>query len=98
MTTAIVFQSQDHSRLERENRALRQQTQQLDKLRVENERLSQAHPPAATVLNQDQLRELMRLRGEVGVLREQLGKAKKTLETKVEIRREKGTEDPVEQQ
>jgi hypothetical protein len=40
----------------------------------------------------------MRLRGEVGLLKEQLGKAKKSVAAKVEIRHESAPEDPVEQQ
>jgi RNA polymerase sigma factor (sigma-70 family) len=95
LTTTIFLQSQEHTRLERENRALRQQTKQLVQLRLENERLSQARASGAADLNQDQLRELMRLRGQVGVLKEQLGKAKKPPETRVAIHGEQASEDTI---
>jgi RNA polymerase sigma factor (sigma-70 family) len=104
MTAAIIIQSQDNSRLQRENRALGAQTAALsDKLRAEHE-----SPPAASELDQHQFLELMRLRGEVGVLRDQLERVKKVSEKKVEIAKasSSGTEvstgsasdDPVEQQ
>ena len=63
-------------RLEEENLGLRQQLDQMGELAVENERLSNlvAHASQSQSLPDDQLRELLRLRGEVAALRQQ-GKA-----------------------
>jgi hypothetical protein len=62
--------------LEEENEALRQQVDQMGALVAENERLSNlvAQASQAQSLPEDQLRELLRLRGEVSALRRQ-GKA-----------------------
>jgi RNA polymerase sigma factor (sigma-70 family) len=96
-TAAIIIQSQDNSRLQRENRELGEQTAVLsDKLRTENER-----PPVESRLVQAQFQELMRLRGEVGVLKDQLARAKKVQIAKVdgpqiESPSESASEDPVE--
>jgi RNA polymerase sigma factor (sigma-70 family) len=56
-----------------ENQALRQQVDQMAKLEVENDRLSNlvARAHGASSPGDDQLRELLRLRGEVGMLRSQ---------------------------
>ena len=60
-------------RLGEENRALRRQLDQMDGLIADNERLSNlvAQASGSQSLTDDQLRELLRLRGEAGVLREQ---------------------------
>lgn len=59
--------------LEEENLGLRQQLDQMGELAVENERLSNlvAHASQSQSLPDDQLRELLRLRGEVAALRQQ---------------------------
>jgi hypothetical protein len=56
-----------------ENQALRQQVAQLAKLEMENDRLSNlvARAHGSSAIGDDQLRELLRLRGEVGMLRSQ---------------------------
>ncbi|MGO8928120.1 MAG: hypothetical protein ACLQU3_14705 [Limisphaerales bacterium] len=61
------------SRLREENHLLQQQQGEMAQLAVENERLSSMLTQAnsAQALPQDQLRELLRLRGEVGSLRQQ---------------------------
>ena len=71
---------QPRLRLGEENKALRQQLDQLAGLASENERLSNvvAQANRSQSLPDDQLRELLRLRGEVGVLRQQ-GKELETL-------------------
>jgi hypothetical protein len=59
--------------LEEENQALRQQLDQMGELAAENERLSNLVAQASQVqsLPEDQLQELLRLRAEVGALRQQ---------------------------
>jgi RNA polymerase sigma factor (sigma-70 family) len=104
MTAAIIIQSKDNSRLKQDNRELREQSEALsDQLRTATER-----PAEASGLDQNQVRELMRLRGEVGLLRDQLARAKKAQETKVNITKsstsgaevptESASDDPVAQQ
>ncbi len=66
---------QHHSLVEQreENRALRQQAEQMAKLETENDRLSNlvARANSASSIGDDRLRELLRLRAEVGTLRSQ---------------------------
>ena len=85
LIVAIIMQSQENSRL---RRALREEAARLEALRVENERLSQPRVTAASAWNQDQVRELARLRGEVGILKEKLGALKEKGEAKTEIPKE----------
>jgi hypothetical protein len=67
---------QDRLRLEEENQGLRQQVDQMAELVADNERLSNlvAHASQSQPQAEDQMRELLRLRGEVNLLRQQ-GKA-----------------------
>jgi RNA polymerase sigma factor (sigma-70 family) len=99
LTTAIVIQSQENSRLQRD---LRQQAAQIETLRSENQRLNQPRAVAAPELNQNQLRELMRLRSEVGGLRDQLKKANQPVaEAKVNMAKASSAEeqaDPADEQ
>ena len=85
----LAVEHQAGLRLGQDNRALRQQLGQLAGLVAENERLSNlvaqaSHSPS---LPNDQLKELLRLRGEVGVLRQQ----SKELETLREENRQART-------
>jgi hypothetical protein len=69
----LVVAHQDRFRLREENKSLRQQLAQMASLGAENERLANlvsgvTHSRSGS---DDQLRELLRLRGEVGVLRGQ---------------------------
>ena len=67
---------QTRLQLEEENQGLRQQVDQMAELVAENERLSNlvAQASQSRPLSEDQMRELLRLRGEIGALRQQ-GKA-----------------------
>lgn len=69
----LAVEHQARLRLVEEHKALEQQLGQLAGLVAENERLSnlvaQAHPSQS--LPDDESRELLRLRGEVGLLRQQ---------------------------
>ena len=71
VATPLLVQHQAQARLREQDQALRQRTDQLAKFQAENEQLSKllaaaknSRPPS-----NDQLSELMRLRGEVGRLR-----------------------------
>jgi hypothetical protein len=74
--TAAVIQHQSAEKLRAENRSLLEQSQNFAELQTENQRLSnllaQAQRPS---LSKDQAAELMRLRGLVGLLRDDLRKA-----------------------
>lgn len=69
--TPLVMQHRANEALRAENTALREQTAQLEKLRAENRRLA-GQIEAAVSRPQAEHQELLRLRGEVGVLRQQL--------------------------
>ena len=57
--------------LRESDRLLRQQNDQLALMTAENQRLSNAAAPARAPLSDDQFKELLRLRGEIGLLRKQ---------------------------
>jgi RNA polymerase sigma factor (sigma-70 family) len=73
VATPLVVQHQDQVRLRAENGSLRQQVDQLGQLTIENERLSNLVTQASNgqSLAEDQVSELLRLRGEVGRLRQE---------------------------
>src|SRR5690242_13842288 len=69
VATPLAMQHQTQTRLRAENQSLRQR---VDDLAGENARLSNPAAPAnSSQLSKDQLSELMKLRGEVGLLRRQ---------------------------
>lgn len=69
----LIVQHQTVSKLREENQSLQLQQTRLTQLTAENERLSNQLVAAnsAKVLPEGQARELLRLRGEVGLLRQQ---------------------------
>jgi len=69
----LIMQHQSVVRLREENQSLQQQQSQMAQMAGENERLSNllAQAKSAQTLPEDQLHELLRLRGEVGPLRRQ---------------------------
>jgi RNA polymerase sigma factor (sigma-70 family) len=73
VATPLVMQHQAQVKLREENRSLRQQAAHLAQLQTENEHLSNlvAQANHASAVSQEQLSELMKLRGEVGLLRKQ---------------------------
>jgi RNA polymerase sigma factor (sigma-70 family) len=73
VSAPLIVQHQSVSRLLEENQLLQQQQGQMAQLAIENDRLSNllAQANSAQALSPDQLRELLRLRGEVGSLRQQ---------------------------
>jgi len=76
MATLLMMQHQSEIKAREENRSLQEQ---VDQLAAENESLSnlaaQANSPK--LVSNDKLRELVRLRGEVGGLKRQLAEAAK---------------------
>jgi RNA polymerase sigma factor (sigma-70 family) len=80
LVVPLVIQNQSQARLREENQALRQQTSQLAQVAAENERLSNlvVQAMSAESLSRAQMSELLRLRGEVGVLRRQNTELKET--------------------
>jgi hypothetical protein len=77
--TPWVIQRQAQSRLLEENQALRVKAEQVDSLLAENSRLSNLVTQAETLApsREEVSAELLRLRGEVGRLRQQESEAKK---------------------
>jgi RNA polymerase sigma factor (sigma-70 family) len=75
----LAIQNQSQARLRAENQALRQEASQLAQAAAENEHLSNLVVQAngAASLSREQMSELLRLRGEVGVLRRRLAEAPK---------------------
>ena len=73
VATPLAIQYRSQARLREENEALRRQAGQLAQVTAENGRLSNllAQGTSVRTLAQDQSRELLKLRGEVGVLRRQ---------------------------
>jgi TolA-binding protein len=69
---ALVMQNQAQSALRQENAALKAQADQGAALQAENDRLSNQLAQASSQLSPDQMRELVKLRGEVGVLRSKI--------------------------
>lgn len=73
VATPLVLSHQNQARLQQENKSLRENLARLSQLAMENGRLSNELQQAqsAQVTARDQERELLRLRSEVGGLREQ---------------------------
>jgi hypothetical protein len=86
-TTALVVQHQAQETLRTDNEAL---TQQLAQLQTDNESLSNrlATTGESKSLSDDKLNELLKLRGEVGVLRRQVGALGKLQEQNQQLRKE----------
>ncbi len=85
LTTPLVIQHQSRVRLRQQHQALQQQA---DQLAAENLRLSNlvAGAKDAQSLTADQLQELLRLRGEVGRLRNQLREAEQASQESRQLR------------
>ena len=69
--TPLLIQHQAQTRLREKNQMLEQQADRLAQLVAENERLSNLVANASRPVANDQLNELMRLRGQMGALRRQ---------------------------
>jgi len=71
LATPVVVQRDARAGLREKRAALRQQTDRLAESTAENRRLSNLVAQAKAAFSDEQFRELMRLRGEVGMLRRQ---------------------------
>jgi RNA polymerase sigma factor (sigma-70 family) len=88
MAAPLIVQHQSLSRLRDENQILQQQQNQVGQLATENERLSNvvAQASRAQAFSEDQLRELLKLRGEVGRLRQQSNELAHLRQENVQLR------------
>jgi len=98
VATPLVIHYQTQARLRDRDSALQQQSEQLAQLTAENARLSNLVAQSNSSLAQDQSRELLKLRGEVGVLKGQLAAAVKVQQINTHAPQAKAESDPVEQQ
>src|SRR5687767_13122114 len=73
LAVLLVIQHQAQTKIRDENAALRQQLAQIDQLAAENQRLANlaAAASSAPAPTNDQFREVLKLRGEVGRLRQE---------------------------
>ena len=74
VTGAVIFGAVQHQaqvQLREENKSLRQQLEQMAQIEADNERLSNLVAQANNHLPNEQFMELLKLRGEVGLLRQQ---------------------------
>jgi hypothetical protein len=88
MAALLMIQQQSLSRLREENQSLQRQQDQMAQLAAENERLSNTVNQAdgSAPLPQDQVHELLRLRGEVGALRQKAKELDRVQEENRELR------------
>lgn len=88
MAGLLIKQQQSVVRLREENQSLQQQVVQAAQLAADNERLSNSVNQAGTSerASQDQLHELLRLRGEVGQLRQKAKELVRVQEENRELR------------
>ncbi|MGO8926930.1 MAG: hypothetical protein ACLQU3_08590 [Limisphaerales bacterium] len=72
IVASFVVQHSGQGKLREKAEASRQQAEQIGRLSAENERLSNllAHNGSSDTLSPEQLRELLRLRGQIGLLRQ----------------------------
>lgn len=80
LAAAVILEFVSNARLREENHLLSEQVAQLNQTRGDSEQSLKAQPSPPQPLAEEQLRELLRLRGEVGVLRRGLAEAPKAWE------------------
>ena len=92
----VIVQHQSVSRLREENRILQEQQSKVAQLASENERLTNlvAQANRAPALEQDQVHELLRLRGEVASLRQQNKELEQLKQENRELRMRPATVPP----
>jgi hypothetical protein len=88
MAALLMMQQRSMTGLREENQALRQQQDQMQQLAADNERLSNSVNQAGSSapLSQEQLHELLKLRGEVGTLRQKAKELVRVQEENRELR------------
>jgi hypothetical protein len=96
----LISQFLSNTRLRDENRALSEQVAQLNQLRADSDQTAKPQPASTPALTDDQLRELLRLRGEVGMLRNGLAEqtARKARETNLQPSQPQNQSEPVDPQ
>ena len=87
-----LIQRQSEIKLREQVNSLRTQVDQLSQQRTENERLSNLLAQADRLLTNDQLRELLRLRSEVGLLRKQTNELLKLQAENRQLRSDQASE------
>jgi hypothetical protein len=94
-TTALVVQHQAQTRLHEENTSLHRQ---LTQLQADNESLSNRLTATGDgkPLSDEQMNELLKLRGEVGMLRKQVNEFQKSEQNRARMEREAATKSEVE--
>jgi hypothetical protein len=97
VATPLVIHYKAQAKLRDGEAALRQQNDQLAQLAADNERLSNLVAHANNSTAQDQSRELLKLRGEVGVLKRQLAAAV-SAQQRAKGAQSNAAVDPAEQQ
>jgi RNA polymerase sigma factor (sigma-70 family) len=80
LATPLVFRHEDRAKLREKDELLQQQTDQLARLTPENLRLSNLLAQASGLRDSDSQHELLRLRGEVGLLRQQTNELARQLQ------------------
>ena len=93
--TSLVMQHRSLVKVREENSLLEQKVGQVA---AENEQLSRTQSKTDQPMAQDQLRELLRLRGEVGGLRRQLAEVARLRERNTQASPAQTQDDPVEQE
>jgi hypothetical protein len=99
IATPVVLQHESISKLRAENRVLQEQQSNFAQLASENERLSNlvAQANSAPALEQNQVRELLRLRGEVSSLRQQSKELAQLQKENRELRTRQAATPPLRQ-
>jgi RNA polymerase sigma factor (sigma-70 family) len=98
VATPLVIHYQAQAKLRDRDAVMQQQNDQLAQLASENGRLSNLVAQANGAMPQDQSRELLKLRGEVGVLKGQLAAAVNLQERTKRASQTKAEVDPAEEQ
>jgi RNA polymerase sigma factor (sigma-70 family) len=80
LAAIITQQAFTNQKLRQENRALSQQAAQMDDLRAENDRLAKAQTNTTPAATDEQLKDLLRLRAQVGGLKKELADTQTMLE------------------
>ncbi len=98
MAALLTLQFLSNTKLRDENRALTERVAQLNQFRADSDSTAKPQPAAAPALADEQFRELLRLRGEVGTLKNRLAEqaAKKTLEPSPKPSQPENQSEPVD--
>ena len=98
LAAAVILEFVSNARLREENRLLSEQVAQLNQTRGDIEQSLKPQPSPPQPLAEEQSRELLRLRGEVGVLRRRLAEVRKAGERSEQGPQSQPQSDTLEQQ